>query len=375
MSDMRDRYNTIVIGGGQAGLSVGYHLARRGIDFVILDASERVGDSWRRRWDSLRLFTPARYDGLPGMPFPAPAQYFPTKDEMADFLAQYAARFKLPVRSGVRVDRLSRRGNVYLVEAGDLALEADNVVVAMANYQEPWIPDFAKDLDPSIVQIHSAHYRSPAQLRPGRVLLVGAGNSAAEIAKELAPRHEVFMSGRDTGQIPYRVDGLAGRLLLVRLTLRVVFMRVLTVNNPIGRAVRAKVTKQGGALIRVKNRELAAAGVKRVPRTAGARDGLPLLDDGRTLQVENVVWCTSFRTGFERWIDLPVHGDHEPLHKGGAAIGFPGLFFLGLHFLRSMSSVMVHGVAHDAGYIAQAIQARQASRPARSTDEQLVTAG
>jgi putative flavoprotein involved in K+ transport len=354
-----ERFDTIVIGGGQAGLAAGYHLAQRGLDFVILDASERVGDSWRSRWDSLRLFTPARYDGLPGMPFPASPHYFPTKDEMADFLERYAAKFDLPVRSGVRVDCLRRNGDGYLVTAGERKFEANNVVVAMANYQEPWTPQFARELDSRIVQIHSADYRNPGQLRAGRVLLVGAGNSAAEIAKELAPNHQVLLSGRDTGAIPFRIDGLAGRLLLVRLTLRVLFLRILSVDTPIGRGARPKVTGKGGPLIRVKNPELSAAGVKRVPRTIGTRGGLPVLEDGRMLEVQNVVWCTGFRAGFERWVDLPIHGDHEPIHEGGLVDESPGLYFLGLHFLRSLSSAMIHGMARDAEHIVRAIEARR----------------
>src|SRR6185295_6275315 len=146
-----------------AGLSVGYHLARRNLPFVILDAHERIGDSWRKRWDSLRLFTPARYDALDGMPFPAPANAFPTKDEMGDYLEAYAARFALPIRNGVQVTRLSRAGDRYIVTAGDLQYEAEHVVVAMANYQKPRVPAFAGDLDPRIVQLHSYEYRSPSQ--------------------------------------------------------------------------------------------------------------------------------------------------------------------------------------------------------------------
>jgi putative flavoprotein involved in K+ transport len=245
----------------------------------------------------------------------------------------------------------------------------------MANYQEPWIPPFAETLDPSIFQIHSAAYRNPAQLRVGRVLLVGAGNSAAEIAKELAPRHQVLLSGRDTGAIPFRIDGLPGRLLLVRLTLRVGFLRVLSVNNRLGRAIRPSVTGKGGPLIRVKNPELSAAGVERVPRTAGTSDGLPLLEDGTKLEVENVVWCTGFRTGFERWIDLPIHGGHEPRHEGGIVPGYPGLYFLGLHFLRSLASAMVHGMARDAEYIVRSIDARRDPGAERASQPALIEAG
>lgn len=351
-----ERVQTVVIGGGQAGLSVGYHLARRGLPFVILDAHERIGDAWRSRWDSLRLFTPARYDGLPGMPYPGPVHYFPTKDEMAEYLEAYAKHFALPVRTGVRVDRVWRNGGGFAVAAGDQRLEAEHVVVAMSNYQQPWMPHFARELDPGIVQLHSIDYRNPAQLQDGEVLLVGAGNSGSEIAMELAPRHRVWMSGRGTGHIPFRIEGLAARLVFVPLVLRFLFHHVLTVNTPIGRKARPKIVSRGGPLIRVKPRDLAAAGVTRVPRTGGVRDGRPVLEDGRALDVANVIWCTGFHPGFS-WIHLPVRGPREPLHDSGMATGEPGLYFVGLHFLHALSSAMIHGVGRDAERIAEAIAA------------------
>jgi putative flavoprotein involved in K+ transport len=354
-----ERIQTVVIGGGQAGLSVGYHLARRGLPFVILEANPRIGDSWRTRWDSLRLFTPARYDSIAGMPFPAPARAFPTKDEMADYLEDYAARFALPVRTGVTVDRLAREGDGYVVTAGDRSFEADHVVVAMATYQRHRVPAFAPELDPDVVQLHSRDYRNPSQLRPGGVLIVGAGNSGSEIALELARAgHQIWMSGRDTGHIPFRIEGVAGRFVLVHLVLRVVFHRVLTTDTPMGRKVRPKIVSQGGPLIRVKPKDLAAVGVQRVPRTAGVRDGLPLLDDGRVLDVTNVVWCTGFHPGFS-WIQLPgFGGDGEPVHVRGVAANQPGLYFVGLHFLYALSSTMIHGVGRDAEHIADTIAAR-----------------
>lgn len=353
-----ERLETIVIGGGQAGLAVGYQLAQRGLPFAVLDASERIGDSWRNRWDSLRLFTPARYNGLPGMRFPAPPHSFPTKDEMGDFLEHYARAFDLPVRSGVRVDRVSRNGDGWVVEAGERRMVADNVVVAMANYQEPWVPDFGAELDPAIVQLHSADYRNPGQLRPGGVLLVGGGNSGSEIAMELSADHEVIMSGRDTGQIPFRASSLPGRLLLTPLLLRFVFRRILSIHTPMGRALRAKIMGHGGPLIRVKRTDLAAAGVVRVGRVVAVSEGRPELVDGQVLDVENVVWCTGFRTGFESWIDVPVHDEHEPIHDGGIVPDQPGLFFTGLHFLRSMASAMIQGAGDDSVYIANAVAER-----------------
>jgi putative flavoprotein involved in K+ transport len=354
-----ERVNTIVIGGGQAGLSTAYHLAQRGVDSVVLDASARVGDTWRRRWDSLRLFTPARHAGLDGLPFPAPPFSFPTKDEMADYLETYARTFGLPVRSGVRVDRLSRLGDRFLVSAGSMRFEAENVVVAMANYQRPRIPGFAGELDPRVVQLHSFEYRNQAQLQQGDVLVVGAGNSGAEIALETAGTHKTWLSGPDTGHVPFRIEGLASRLVLSRLVLRVVFHRILSIATPIGRRVRPTMLRRPAPLIRTRPKELLRAGVSRVPRVVGVRHGLPLLEDGRVLDVANVVWCTGFTPGFS-WIDLPVFGaDGEPQHAAGIVPGQPGLYFVGLHFLYAFSSEMIHGVGRDAARIAEAIARRR----------------
>ncbi len=360
MSAVREleRVQTVVIGAGQAGLSVGYWLQRQGFPFVILEANERIGDAWRRRWDSLRLFTPARFDGLPGMRFPAEADAFPTKDEMGRFLEAYAARFQLPVRTGVRVDRVVRRGDGYLVSAGNLRVEAEHVVVAMADFQRPRVPAFAAELAPAIVQLHSSEYRNPGQLGPGDVLVVGAGNSGAEIALELARGRRTWLSGRHVGHIPFRIDGLAARLLLVRLVLRVAFHRLLTTGTPVGRRMRPRVLSRGGPLIRVKPKQLEAAGVRRVPRTVGARDGLPVLEDGRVLQAGNIIWCTGYEPGFS-WLDLPVFDEAgAPRHERGVVPGEPGLYFVGLHFLYAMSSTMIHGVGRDAAYIARTIAER-----------------
>jgi putative flavoprotein involved in K+ transport len=361
-----ERIQVVVIGAGQSGLSVGYHLARQRVPFVILEANQRVGDTWRKRWDSLRLFTPARYDGLVGMPFPASSTSFPTKDAMADYLEAYARHFKLPVRTGVSVTRVSRKGRGFLVEAGDARIEAEQVVIAMANYQHRWLPPFAKDLDPDIAQMHSSDYRNPVQLAAGGVLVVGAGNSGAEIAIEAARNgHDTWMSGRETGFVPFRIDSLLGRNLLAPLLLRFVFHRVLTLNTPMGRKANpVGKPPRGTPLIRTRPQDLHVAGVKRGPRTVGVKDGLPLLEDGRTLDVTNVVWCTGFHPGFS-WIDLPVFGPTgAPIHDRGVVTKEPGLYFVGLHFLFAMSSTMIHGAARDAEYVAKAIVARSRARAA-----------
>jgi putative flavoprotein involved in K+ transport len=360
----REDFDVIVIGAGQAGLSVGYHLSRAGARFVILDANERIGDSWRQRWDSLRLFSPARFDGLDGMPFPAHPRYFPSKDEMACYLEAYAAHFRLPVRNGVRVERLFERNGRFVVSSGSRELEARQVVVAMAKYQRPRVPEFATALSGTITQLHSSRYRNPSQLQPGGVLLVGAANSGADIALEAARgSRKTWLAGESPGEIPFRPEGFFGRHVLQPLVIGVVFHRLLTVDTSLGRKVRPGVLHQAAPLIRVKSRDLAAARVQRVPRVIGVRGGLPLLEDGRTIPVTNVIWCTGYEPGFD-WIDLPVFGgDGEPLHQSGVVESQPGLYFVGLHFLHAMSSAMIHGVGRDAERIVQAIRRRAAVRP------------
>ena len=359
----RKHFDVIVVGGGQAGLSVGYHLKKLGLNFVILDASARIGDAWRKRWDSLRLFTPARYNGLDGMPFPASPHAFPTKDEMADYLERYAAHFQLPVMNGVRVDRLSREGDRYLVTAGALEFEAAHVVVAMASYQGRKVPGFAKELSPEIVQLHSSDYKGLSQLKPGGVLLVGAANSGAEIAIEtVTGGHPTWISGRDPGQVPFPIAKLWVHFFILPLLFRVVFHRILTVNTPMGRKLRAKMLTGGSPRIRQRRSDLVQAGVQWVDRTAGAKDGRPVLADGRTLDVQNVIWCTGYDNGL-RWIDLPVfESNGEPRHQSGLVEGEPGLYFVGQHFQHAMSSTMIHGVGRDASRMVGAIKERCAKR-------------
>jgi putative flavoprotein involved in K+ transport len=234
----------------------------------------------------------------------------------------------------------------------------------MSDFQRCRMPAFAGELDPAIFQLHSADYRNLSQLRPGGVLVVGAGNSGADIALETARAgHKTWMSGRDVGHVPFRIEGLSGRLL-VPFIFRGLFHRVFTVKTPIGRKVGAKFLSMGGALIRVKPKDLEVAGVERVPRTAGVRNGRPILEDGRILDVANVIWCTGFHPGFS-WIDLPVFDDkRRPIQERGVVASEPGLYFVGLIFLYAASSVMIHGVSRDAEYVADVISARTRTRQA-----------
>lgn len=372
-----ERYDVIVIGGGQAGLATGFHLARRGARFIILEAHDRIGESWRRRWDSLRVFTTAKFDALPGMAFPAPRNSFPTKDQVADFLEAYAARFELPVRTGVKVDGLDAAddGGGYIVHAGDDRFEASQVVIAAGAFHDPLVPDFAAQLDPAITQLHSSEYRNPSQFQPGGVLVVGASNSGGEIAFEAAREHDTWLSGRDTGQIPFDTEGLLARLLdpLVWFILG----RVLTVRTPMGRKARPFMQRHGAPLERTRPKHLAAAGVKRiVGRTVGVKDGLPLHEDGHVLDVRNVIWATGFTHDYP-WIRLPVIGpDGWPLHERGVVPSAPGLYFIGLPFQYAFISPLIGGVGRDSRYVVDRVMALTAARyGSSSTGRAEVTAG
>ena len=362
MATSAERFGTVIVGGGQAGLATGYHLAKRGRPFVILDASERIGDPWRKRWDSLRLYSPAAYDGLPGLPFPARRASFPTTHEMADYLETYAKHFELPVRSGTAVETLAKEGERYVVTAGAQTFEAENVVVATGVMQKPFVPSFAPQLDPRIRQLHSSDYRNLSQLQQGSVLVVGASHSGADIAYEAAAEHETILSGPDTGQIPASVETRRGRV-----GFRALFFlgsHVLTADTPLGRKMRPHVRHGGAPLLRYRKKDLLAAGVERVlARTVGVQAGLPVLDDGRVVDVENVIWCTGFRRDFS-WIRTPfeIDDDGYPVQYRGVAGSAPGLYFVGLLFLHSFTSMLIGGSSRDAERVAEHI----ATRPART---------
>lgn len=337
-------FDTVVVGGGQSGLAMGYYLAKQNRDFVILDAGERVGNAWRERWDSLRLFTPAAHSSLPGMPFPAPGGCYPTKDETADYLEAYAGKFGLPVLSGRRVESLSRCGGGYLLKVGDESYEAGRVVVATGPYRRPKVPEFAAKLDPGITQIHSSEYRNPGQLPEGDALVVGAGNSGAEIAVELVAGRRTYLSGRDTGSVPASL--LRSRLFWWFLD------HILATDTRLGQKLEKDDRRRGDPLFRRNSNDIARAGVERAPRVEGAAGGCPELADGRRLEISSVVWATGYRPDFG-WIEPQILDyDGYPVHHRGVA-EIPGLYFLGLPFLHTPTSAMIRGVGKDARYIAE----------------------
>jgi len=346
-----ERLQAVVVGGGQAGLATAYELAGRGVSPVVLEAEERIGEQWRRRWDSLRLFTPARYDGLPGSEFPAPPASFPTKDQMADYLEAYTRGAGLPVRTGVRALTLARSDRSYTLETTAGTIVTEHVVIA-TGYQRPNVPAFANDIRPDIRQLHAGQYRNPSQLT-GDVLVVGAGTSGVEIAIEAARAgHHTVLAGRGTGSIPPIAYAFNGKVFWFYAN------RIASVRTPMGRRMKPLILTHGAPLIRVKMRDAIAAGVERAARVTAVENGIPVCDGGRRTEPGTIVWCTGFRRDYS-WIQFPVAGpDGYPRHAGGVAEGEPGLYFVGLPFQTRLASGLIGGVGEDARSVAEVIARR-----------------
>ena len=353
-----ERFDVVIVGAGQAGLSAGYHLKQAGRSFVILDANARIGGSWRTRYDSLRLFTPSWAIKLPGWRYPKRSARCPTREQMADYLEAYARRFDLPVRTGVHVERISRDEDHYVLSLDDDRIEAEHVIVASGADRDPRVPAFSRELDRGIVQMHSSDYRNPSQLRDGGVLVVGAGNSGADISLDVVGSHPTWLSGPDRGHVPVSIDTWVSRHIAFRIV-RFVGLHVQTTHTARGRRAKAKQASRGDMLVRVKPKQIVAAGVERVPKAMGVRDGKPMLEDGRVLDVANVIWCTGFRHDLS-WIDLPIFGeDGELVHERGVVESEPGLYFVGLFFQYSSASDVIPGVPRDARYVVERLLERE----------------
>jgi putative flavoprotein involved in K+ transport len=333
--------DVIVIGGGQAGLAIGHHLRERGLEFTILEAGTAAAAAWRERWDSLRLFTPARYDSLPGLAFPGDPDHYPSRDEVVAYLTEYARHFDLPVELDSRVLGLRLAGGGYEVALADRALRAKQVVVATGPFQVPFTPGIAGSLGPGVMQLHSAEYRSAEAIPPGPVLVVGGGNTGFQIAEELSATHEVHLSvGSRQMALPQRI---AGRDLFRYL--EATGLMAKTVSSRIGSRMKSRETLIGSG-----PRKARRNGIHLHGRTTGATDATVSFADGGSMSPSAVIWATGFRRDHS-WIDVPVFdGEGELIHERGVTPS-RGLYFLGMPWLHTRGSALLGWVNDDAAHI------------------------
>lgn len=355
---MREHLDVIVIGAGQAGLAMGYHLRRQGSRFLLLDAADAPASAWRARWDSLRLFTPARHCALPGLPFPGDPDRYPTRDEVVDYLTGYARRFELPISLGSRVTAVRASDRGYRVEVGERVLTSDQVVVATGPFQTPRIPSFAAALAPEVAQLHSSAYRCPEQLLDGPVLVVGGGNTGLQIAEELAASREVHLAvGSRQLRLPQRPLGRDVFTYLTALGL----MRV-TAASPIGRRLRHRET-----LIGTSPRQVRRLGVRVHGRAVGATGRAVRFADGGAVEPRAVVWATGFGRD-HRYLDVPgVLDEHGAVRHERGVTPARGLYVLGLPWLHTRGSALLGWVGQDAAHLAARIErcAREGDAPTR----------
>lgn len=348
-----EHIDTVVIGGGQAGLATGICLKDHGAPFVILEADPRVGEGWRRRWDSLRLFTPGQFSGLPGSPSPAGRRGFATKDQFAEYLESYAVG--LPLRTGITVTAVKRVGDGFELATTAGPMSALHIVVANGPNRLPRVPEFAHNLRPAITQLHSSAYHNPAELPAGDVLVVGAGTSGAQIALELVATRRVFLAGRPTVHIPDAVFRFAGSAYWFLVS------HLLTIDTAPGRRVAVNFSKRGAPLISVSMKQVDAAGVIRLPRVTGAANGLPTTGDS-IVEVGTVIWATGYQPDLSWLPPLEQTDDGYPVTRRGVVESIPGLYFVGMPFQYGLTSGLIGGVGRDAAFIADIIAERTNGR-------------
>jgi putative flavoprotein involved in K+ transport len=357
--------DVVVVGGGQAGLAVGYFLANQGRDYTILEAAGKPAVAWRERWDSLKLFTPARYDALPGLAFPGDPDRYPTRDEVAAYLADYARHFDLPVELNSRVNAIRRVDERYVVELDDRTYEADQVVIATGPFQVPFVPPIAEQLDDRVVQMHSTAYRSAKSVPEGRVLVVGGGNTGFQIAEELSASREVHLSiGSRQTPLPQRILGrdlfwyLEGTGLIRK-----------TVESRIGRRMSARDTLIGSTPRRLRRRH----GVELHGRAVASTGSSVRFADDSQLTVDAIIWATGFRTDHS-WIDAPVFDQAGRLEHERGVTPSPGLYFVGLSWQHTRGSALLGWVQDDAEYIAQKAGSFVAGERTRATQPEITGA-
>ena len=353
-STINNRRDVVVVGAGQAGLAIGYFLAQQGRDFTILEAADEPAAAWRGRWDSLKLFTSARYDALSGLDFPGDPDRYPTRDEVADYLTDYERRFELPVERGSRVRSVRKAGEAYVVELDDRSYEAAQVVIATGPFQVPFVPAIAGQLDEGVVQLHSTAYRSPESVPEGRVLVVGGGNTGFQIAEELCASREVHLSiGTRQTPLPQKI---LGRDLFWYLD------KTGLIRKPAGSRIGRRMQQREDTLIGSSRRAALRHGVQLQERAVDAAGSTVSFGDGTKLDVRSVIWATGFRLDHS-WIDVPVFDDGgRVVHERGVTSS-PGLYFLGQLWQHTRGSALLGWVKDDAECLAQEIDAFRADSP------------
>ena len=352
-------HDVVVIGAGQAGLTMGQVLARRGRRFLILEAADSIGSAWRVRWDSLKLFTPRRYSGLPGLPFPGDPEGYPDRDEVIAYLEKYGEAFELPIELNSAVKKLTAGERGYILDVDGRTVTADHVVVATGPFQTPYVPEVASRLEPEVFQTHSTGYRKPSDVPDGTVLVVGGGNTGFQIAKELSATHDVRLSvGSRQTPLPQR---LLGRDLFWWLTKsRVLYT---TADSPLGRRMRHRETLIGSSPRELRRRY----GVQLTPRVVDAAGRAVRFDDGSELEVDAVIWATGYRPDYS-WIDVPVFDSDGRLQHRRGVTDAPGLYFLGLTWQHTRGSALIGWVKGDSEFIAEQIESLDEGGGRRAAD-------
>jgi putative flavoprotein involved in K+ transport len=349
-TENKNNWGTIVIGAGQAGLATGYYLKNSGEDFIIVDAGAKIGDSWRNRWDSLKLFTPNWANALPGYPFTGNKNLHAGKDEVADFLESYAKKFDIPVLTNTKVIALEKKDGIYTVSTSRGILTCKNIVIANGSYASPKIPSFAKKLDPNIVQIHSSVYKRASNLPVGNVLVVGAGTSGIQIAIDaVSPLRKIFVAGNPPFKIPGFILKYFDKQFVWAMN------HIMTIKTKPGRKAAYAIKNKHAAapLINTSIQDAKNAGVKHVSRIKDVVDGYPLLEDGTVLKVSTIIWCTGYACDFS-WINMDDITDESgyPLAYRGVSGKHKGLYFTGMMFQYALTSTWINGAGRDAKYIA-----------------------
>ncbi|HKI22791.1 MAG TPA: NAD(P)/FAD-dependent oxidoreductase [Gaiellaceae bacterium] len=342
-------YDVVVIGAGQAGLAIGYFL-KQGRKFVILEAADAIGSAWRDRWESLRLFTPRRYSGLPGLPFPGDPEGYPDRDEVIAYLERYAETFELPVELKSAVRTLTRENGQFVLEVDGRRIIAEQIVVATGPFQKPFIPEMASRLEADVLQAHSTGYRKPTDLAEGTVLVVGGGNTGFQIAEELSSTRRVVLAvGSRQMPLPQR---LLGRDLFWWLTKTRLFSTA--VESRLGQKLRTRETLIGSSPRKLRR----SYGVELKPRVVDAEGRIVRFEDGSELDVDAVIWATGYRPDYS-WIDLPVFDPDGRLRHRRGVTEVPGVYFLGLTWQHTRGSALIGWVKDDAEFVAEQIAAFQ----------------